>query len=136
MPSTDPRNIAQDAADAARQLSDRVLQSAEAAVGSTRAYTEDALDQADSRLRRARRRLEPAIDDMAEQAQRMARRGMELAAGTRNRAQDSLQRCAQATGRYVADQPVKAVLIAAVAGAVVAGLALAATRRQRDADRY
>jgi ElaB/YqjD/DUF883 family membrane-anchored ribosome-binding protein len=46
-------------------------------------------------------------------------------------AQKQLREYAQATTRYVADEPVKAALIAAAVGAVVAGLILA-MRRDRN----
>jgi ElaB/YqjD/DUF883 family membrane-anchored ribosome-binding protein len=46
-------------------------------------------------------------------------------------AQRQLGQYAQATGRYVTEQPVKSALIAAVVGAAVAGLVLAMRRNKR-----
>ena len=50
-------------------------------------------------------------------------------------AQQRLSRYADATTRYVSEQPLKSALIAAGVGALVAGLIIAA-RRRRDSDRY
>ena len=46
-------------------------------------------------------------------------------------AQRQIGQYAQATGRYVSDQPVKSALIAAAIGAVVAALVLAMRRNKR-----
>ena len=127
--------LATDAADTSRQLSDKVMQSAHEAVESTRDFANHALDRADSKVRAMRGIVDPAIEEFASSAQRLARRGIDIAADTSARAQKSLNRCAAVTERYVADQPVKAVLIAAVTGAVVAALLLAA-RKRREQERY
>jgi ElaB/YqjD/DUF883 family membrane-anchored ribosome-binding protein len=125
--------IARDASDAGRDLSKRVMQSAHQAVDVTRGFTNNALDQADEKMRKLRGRVEPAIEELASGAQRIARRGIDIASDTTARAQNSLNRCAAMTERYVTDQPVKAVLIAAAAGAVIAALVLSARkRRQQD----
>lgn len=50
-------------------------------------------------------------------------------------AQQRLGRYADATTRYVSEQPLKSALIAAGVGALVAGLIIAA-RRRRDSERY
>ena len=47
-------------------------------------------------------------------------------------AQRQLGQYAQATGRYVSEQPVKSALIAAAIGAAVAALVLAIRRNRRD----
>lgn len=124
-----------DATDTSRHLSDKVMQSAHEAVESTRDFANHALDQADHRIRTVRGIVDPAIEEFASSAQRLARRGIDIAADTGVRAQKSLNRCAVATERYVADQPVKAVLIAAAVGAVVAALLLSA-RKRREQDRH
>lgn len=127
--------LSRDAEQLTRQLSDKVLQSAHEAVESTRDLAQHAIEGADSAVRRARDRIDPAIEDFAHSAQRLAHRGIDLASHTGARAQQSLRHCAAATERYVADQPVRAILIAAAAGAIIAALALAGTRkRRRSAD--
>lgn len=119
-----------DAEDMSRHLSDKVMESAHDAVESTRDLAHHAVDRADSAVRSARRRIDPAIEEFASSAQRLANRGIDMASQTGARAQRSLRQCAAATERYVADQPGRAVLIAVAAGAVIAALALAASRRR------
>lgn len=128
--------LPRDAEHMTRQLSDKLMQSAQGAVESTRDLANQALDNADSAMRSARGRINPAIDEFAHSAQRIADRGVALASETGARAQRSLRQCAAATERYVADQPIRAVLIAAAAGAVAAALMLAASRKRRHAKRH
>jgi ElaB/YqjD/DUF883 family membrane-anchored ribosome-binding protein len=67
----------------------------------------------------------------AAKIQKMARHSLDLAAQARECAGQSLQRAAGVTGRYVADQPVRAILMAAGVGAGVALLLTAARQRSR-----
>ena len=115
-----------------RKLSDDVLQSAEQAVESTRALANESLDQASSKVRELQSSFKPALDEMAERAQLALRRGLDSATETRLQAQKSLGRYADATGKYVSEQPVKSVLIAAATGAALAALLIAATRSGRN----
>ena len=136
MNSTAYSGAVRDAADGTRQLSDKVLQSAHDAVDTTRDYANDALDNADRKVRGMRSRLDPAIDEWTATAQRLARRSLDFASDTGTRAQQSLHRYADATERYVTEQPVKAVLIAAAAGAVLAALAVSAAKKRPQVPRY
>lgn len=108
-----------------RQLSDEVLQSAEDAVETTRSFAHDSLERATDKVQDLRRSIDPAIDHLASRAEKMVRTGLESVTHTGERAQKALNHYADATGRYVAEQPVKSVLIAAVTGAAVAALFMA-----------
>ena len=69
------------------------------------------------------------ISDLARDwMQRYARTAMDAAGTVRDQALVANER----TQRYVRDEPVKAVLIAAATGAVVTGLLMMATRSPRD----
>lgn len=118
-----------DFASAGRSLSDGVLQSAEEAVETTRDFTDHALDKAEQGVRKIRRNMEPGIDELAGKAQDFARRGKLLANDAGTKAQQTFLQCADATSKYVAEQPVKSVLIAAAAGAVLAALLSSRSRR-------
>lgn len=128
--------LSREAEQLTRQLSDKVLQSAHDAVESTRDYAHHALDSADGALRRARGRIDPAVEEFSSSAQRLAQRGLGLASETGARAQKQLQHCAAVTVRYVAEQPMRAILIAAAAGAVIAVLALSARKRRDTTHRH
>ena len=111
-----------DLQNATRELSDNVLQSAEEAVESTRDLAHDAIRRANRKSRDLRASLDPALDHLAHKAQDLARRSRDLALDAHTKAQQRLTRYADLTSQYVAEQPVKSVLIAAAAGAVIAAL--------------
>ncbi len=69
------------------------------------------------------------VDASFDQAQRFAKRGLDAASDAGARAQKTLSRYADSTGEYVANQPMKSMLISAVAGAVIAALFFSARRR-------
>jgi ElaB/YqjD/DUF883 family membrane-anchored ribosome-binding protein len=124
----------QTVANTARQTSDELLQTAEKTVASTRSYANEALDKAESKVRDLRGSVDPVVDMLAAKAQHLARQSLDLAAEAKDRAQRSLSNAAGATSRYVADQPLRSVLIAAAVGAGVA--LLISSARQRQQNRY
>jgi ElaB/YqjD/DUF883 family membrane-anchored ribosome-binding protein len=113
----------------ARHLSDQMINGAEHAVETSRSLANETLDKAESKVRQLRGSIDPMVDKLATQAQKLARQSMDMAAEASERAQRSMHRYADATTRYVANEPVKAVLIAAAVGATVALLVAAARNR-------
>lgn len=75
-------------------------------------------------LDNTRRRANEALERASERARDLADRGMSSVSGAASTAQRQISQYAQATGRYVSDQPVKSALIAAAVGAAVAALVL------------
>jgi ElaB/YqjD/DUF883 family membrane-anchored ribosome-binding protein len=124
----------QTAANTARQASDELLQTAEKAVDNTRSYANNALDKAENKVRDLRGSVDPVVDMLASKAQHLARQSLDLAAEAKERAQRSLTNASAATSRYVADQPLRSVLIAAAVGAGVA--LLISSARNRSQNRY
>lgn len=110
----------EDAAMAAAQAGER-----------TRSFAHDALDQAEEKIREMRHTVDPMVDKMSQKAQKLARQSMDMANEARHKAQDSLSRYADVTTRYVAEQPLRSVLIAAAVGAAVA-LLVSSSRSRRD----
>ena len=100
---------AHDSQETANHLATHMRKSAEQAYDMTRNFADESLDQ----------------------AQRFARRGLDAASEAGAKAQKTLTRYADSTGDYVANQPMKSVLIAAAAGAAIATLVLSARRRNR-----
>lgn len=129
-----PSNLARDVMPAMRQASDDLLQTAGKAVDSTREHANEALDRAESKVRELRGQVDPVVDMLASKAQKLARHSLDLASEAKERAEQSLKRAAGVTTRYVSEQPVRSVLIAAAVGAAVA--LLVSTSRQRNRDRY
>jgi ElaB/YqjD/DUF883 family membrane-anchored ribosome-binding protein len=99
--------------------------------GSARNYAHDALDDAQDKLHEMRHAVDPMVDKLASSAQKLARQSMDMANQAKQKAQDSLSRYAEVTTKYVADQPVRSVLIAAAVGAAVALLVSSARNHKR-----
>lgn len=115
----------------ARRLGEDVRDSAEHAYDNSREFANDSLGRVSEKMRDLRRDLEPAVDQLRYRARRAARQGMDVASEARDRTRETVEHYTDATGRYVADQPVRSVLIAAAAGAALAALLMAARGRGR-----
>ena len=127
-------NPTREAMPAMRRATDDLLQTAGKAMDSTRDYANDALDRAENKVRELRGSVDPVVDMLASRAQRLARHSLDLASEAKDRAEQSLKRATRVTTRYVADQPLRSVLIAAAVGAAVA--LLIASSRHRKQNRY
>jgi ElaB/YqjD/DUF883 family membrane-anchored ribosome-binding protein len=106
---TSTRSMRSDAASYADDARSRASQALEG----TREYASEAYDKASARMR-----------DLRDNMKDIAGRGA-----------SSVGDYAQATSRYISDEPLKSALIAAAVGAAVAGLVIA-LRRSRSSSRY
>ncbi|GAA4341718.1 hypothetical protein GCM10023165_22720 [Variovorax defluvii] len=114
------------------QLAEEARQTANDAIDTTRAYAQNAVNAAGEKVRDLRRDAEPTVEQLAARVQQAVQRGLDAASTTSARAQRRLEQAADVTGRYIADQPVRSVLIAAAAGAAITALIVLASRRSRD----
>lgn len=117
-------------ANGARNLADDVLQTAQGAVESTRSAAHSTLDRAEEGVRTLRSHADPAIEDLAARAQDLAARSIDYCAETSARARRQVLQAADATGKYVAEQPGKSLAIAAASGAALATLVMWMSRRR------
>ncbi len=117
-------------ANSAHKLTDDVLQSAQDAVQSTRNAANSTLERAEEGVRALRSRTDPAIDDLAARAQELATRSIDYCAETSARARRQMHQAAEATNKYVAEQPGKSLVIAAASGAALATLMFWMSRRR------
>lgn len=127
--------IASDVMPKVHQASAEMLQTAGKAVDSTREFANDALDQAESTVRAFRNNIDPVGDMLAATAQKLARQSLDMASDAKDYAQHALNRAAKVSTRYVSDQPVRSVLMAAAVGAAVATL-ISFARGGRSRNRY
>ena len=116
----------------ASQLADDANKTANDAIDSTRAYAQNAVNAAGEKVRDLRREAEPAMEQIAARVQHAVQRGLDAASTTSARAQRRFEQAADVTGKYIADQPVRSVLIAAAAGAAITALIVLASRSTRD----
>ena len=118
--------------------SDDLRQTANKAMDRTREYASDMAHDAQSALRKTARdiqdEVDPMIDVLTAKAQDLAHQSMELAQEAKKRAQKSINKATKATSDYVAEQPLRSVVIAAAVGAAVA--LLVASSRSRHNNRY
>jgi ElaB/YqjD/DUF883 family membrane-anchored ribosome-binding protein len=111
---------------AARNTRDEALQATVQATELTRSYAKEALDQAEGKIRELRGNVDPMVDKLADTAQKLARQSMDMANEAKHKAEESMARYAGMTTKYVSEQPMRSVLIAAAVGAAVALLVTAA----------
>jgi ElaB/YqjD/DUF883 family membrane-anchored ribosome-binding protein len=99
---------------------------------SARRATSEALNQAEAAATSVRDRIEPTVARLATQAETLARRGLDAVRESANTVKERAQSYGDSTVRYVKDEPVKSLLIAAATGAaLVALIGLFSSRRDR-----
>lgn len=124
--------ITPQAAEQATSAAERLSDSADQAVKSSRRVANDALDQVESAIDSARGNVQPVIAKLASQAETLARRGLDAVRDGAHQVRERATGYGDMTVRYVRDEPVKSVLMAAAAGAaVVALVSLINSRRNR-----
>ena len=133
--STPFQKTASDSTAAGHHAVDQASGAAHRALDSTREFATSAFENAEGKMRGLHSRVDPMVDLLAEKAQKLARQSFDMATEARQRAQQSLNQASAATSRYVAEQPLRSVLIAAAVGAAVA-LLIAASSRDRNTTRY
>lgn len=102
----------------AEGFADEALQATSQAFDSTRQLATEALEKAGEKARE----LRMGVKDLAH-------KGLTSVSDATVSAQKQVGRYADATGRYVSEQPLKSALIAAGVGAFVAALIIAARKR-------
>ena len=127
-------DIGRDAVSSMQKASDSMMSSAGRAFDATRNHANNALDNAESKLRELRGNVDPTVEFLATKAQKMARQSLDMASEAKERAEKSLKHAADATTRYVSEQPMRSIIVAVTVGAAVA--LLISSSRHRDRNRY
>ena len=136
MNSSNPSNLIRDIAPTMQKASDDMMSSAGKALEATREHANNALDRAESKVRELRGSVDPMVEMLADKAQKMARQSLDMASEAKDRAEKSLKQAADATTRYVSEQPMRSVLVAVTVGAAVALLISSSRNRNRNRNRY
>lgn len=103
-------------------LADSAAARTEDAIQSTKKVANDALDALQANVDDLRKAAPTALTRAAGQVEELARRGIERARETSAQVKDQVGRVGDRSVGYVRDEPVKSLLMAAAAGAAVAGL--------------
>jgi ElaB/YqjD/DUF883 family membrane-anchored ribosome-binding protein len=120
------------AADDAGNIADHAAESAHTALRSTQSATNAAFDRMNDKVDVARDHASPVIDRWSNQAETAMRRSLDAVRQTSAQLRDRANYVSDATASRVRDEPLKAVLIAAAAGAVMMGLVSLLRSRRRD----
>ncbi len=114
-----------DAVNSIRQSADALLNSAEKSIETGTEMASDAIHN----------RMDPVVDLMAVTAQKLAKQSMEMATDAKEYAQHAINHASKVSKQYVAEQPVRSVLMAAAVGAAVAVL-VTSLRSRNSVHRY
>lgn len=105
-----------------RNHADRALDHAMETASSGRQYAADALHRVGDGLHDARDRVTPLMDRTASHAGDYARRGVHAVREGSLALRDKAYRASDSTVGYIKDEPIKAILVAAAAGAAIAAI--------------
>lgn len=119
--------------DATNRATDSMADAAEQALASTRRAANGMLDAATDSVEGVRQQAGPMLNRASEQAMAMAQQGVDAVRDTSRHWREQARYASDRTVTYIRDEPVKAMLIAATAGALVVALA-GLVRRARHAD--
>ena len=103
-------------------LADQVVKSADDAVKLSQRAAHDALDTLTNAMQDLRHQAAPRIRHAGEEANSLVKDGVDSVRNAAHRLQDSAQHASQSTARYIQDEPVKSILIAAATGAALMAL--------------
>lgn len=103
-------------------VADHAAAAASQALRATQRAADEAFDRLDDGVESARGRTSPWIDLWSRRAETAARRSADAARRSADAMRDSAYRASDATSGYVRDEPLKALLIAAAAGAAFVAL--------------
>lgn len=102
---------------------DQVAASASRAIHGTQQVADKALGGLDDKVQNLRNQASPRYDEAAERVNALAHQGLRSMHDTTQRLRESARHLSDGTRHYVREEPVKSMLIAAAAGAVLMGLA-------------
>jgi ElaB/YqjD/DUF883 family membrane-anchored ribosome-binding protein len=103
-------------------LADRAAASAHNAIHSTQTAANAVLDRLDGRVDSAHDRAAPLLNRLSNQAETAARRSVEAMRDTSAQIRERALKASDSTVGYIKDEPLKAMLIAAAAGAALMAL--------------
>ena len=107
----------------ANRLAGQAAQGADDTIRATQRVANEALDRLSDKVHETHDKAAPKIVQLAEQAETLVRRGSEVLRESSQQVREKATVASDRTIAYIKDEPVKAVLIAAAAGAAVVVLA-------------
>ena len=109
-------------------LADQAAKSADHAIKSTQRVANEALDGLAGTVQDLRQQASPLLNRVTERASAMAQRGADAVRDGSDQVRERALRASDTTVSYIKDEPVKAMLIAAAAGAAMMAMLSLMTR--------
>ena len=116
----------------ANNLADQAAESADHAIRATQRVTHDALDSLAGTVQGVRQQVSPLLQRANEQTSALTQRGLDAVHEGAQVVRDQARQAGDSTLQYIKAEPVKAVLIAAAAGAALMALIGLISRSPRD----
>ena len=116
------------ATDETNAIADQAAQSADHAIKSTQRMAHEALDGLANGVQDLRHQAAPLLNRVGEQAGEMAQRGVDAMRDTTAQLREKALHAQDTTVSYIRDEPIKAMLIAAGAGAALMAMLSLMTR--------
>jgi ElaB/YqjD/DUF883 family membrane-anchored ribosome-binding protein len=113
-------------------LADHAAESASNAIRSTQSVANAAFDRMSDKVESARDRASPLIDRWSSQAENALHRSVDALRDTTTQLREQAAKVSDVTAGRVRDEPLKAVLIAAAAGAALMAVIGLISRSRRD----
>jgi len=107
----------------ATRLADQAAQGADDTIRATQRVANDTLDRLSEKVHETHDRAVPHVARLAERAEDLVHRSSAALRQSRERVRETALHASDRTVGYIRDEPVKAVLIAAAAGAAMLALA-------------
>ena len=124
--------FSQKSAEETNAIADHAAQSADRAIKSTQRVANEALDGLASSVQDLHQQAAPLLNRVGEQASAMAQRGVDAVRDSSAQLRERALQASDTTVSYIKDEPIKAMLIAAGAGAaLMAVLSLMTRSRER-----
>lgn len=103
-------------------LADQTAQSAEQVIRSTQRVANEALESLSGSVQDMRQQAAPVLNRVGEQASALVRHGVDSVRDTSRQLRENALHASDSTVKYIKDEPVKAILIAAATGAALMAL--------------
>lgn len=126
--TTNPQSLSGDTSN----LADKAADTASSALRSTQSVANAAFDRMGDKIESARDRASPTIERWSSQAETALHRSVDALRDTTNQLREQALKVSDVTAGRVRDEPLKAVLIAAAAGAALMAVIGLISRSRRD----
>ena len=118
-------------AEQGQNTADKAAETVQDGIQTVKRSTNEALDKMADKAEELRRSTAPMLEKATDQAQKLMQQGRQVVQDTTQRVRDKAADLSDMAISYTKDEPVKTMLIAAAAGALLMGLVTMMSRSRR-----